>query len=95
MNGSSIRKPFGEITNTPMKSTGGGRRPRSLPESPAESLTPTANLKMLIRVASEQSSSETPSAVVRRRRALFSSPSSESHLVTAADFLSSQHRCRS
>eukprot|EP00096_Caligus_rogercresseyi_P012818 TRINITY_DN5494_c0_g1_i1.p1 TRINITY_DN5494_c0_g1~~TRINITY_DN5494_c0_g1_i1.p1 ORF type:complete len:596 (+),score=213.79 TRINITY_DN5494_c0_g1_i1:55-1842(+) len=80
MNGSSIRKPFGEITNTPMKSTGGG--PGSLPESPAESLTPTANLKMLIRVASEQSSSETPSAVVRRRRALFSSPSSESHLVT-------------
>ncbi|CAB4069167.1 E2F7_8 [Lepeophtheirus salmonis] len=62
-----VRKPFGEITNTPIKSPHISNG--TAENSPNEILTPTANLKMLIRVASE-----TSDQMQNRRRALFSSP---------------------
>eukprot|EP00095_Tigriopus_kingsejongensis_P010782 maker-scaffold304_size215464-snap-gene-0.11 protein:Tk10782 transcript:maker-scaffold304_size215464-snap-gene-0.11-mRNA-1 annotation:"transcription factor e2f8" len=80
-----VRKPFGEITNTPPSHS--KRNPLHAPSSsnqtPAKpevsstptddkALTPMANLKLLIRVASEQASQQKPS-----RRELFKEENEE------------------
>ncbi|TRY73110.1 hypothetical protein TCAL_05555 [Tigriopus californicus] len=82
-----VRKPFGEITNTPPSQSKRNARPgTSLEQTPVKpevsstpngalddkTLTPMANLKLLIRVASEQAVQQKPS-----RRELFKEENEE------------------